>query len=376
MLLNFAEVLREAGPGAAFRIARSARASSAYLLNSVLPDTEKFSYSVEGGTMTVRPTMPGLVGMDSPYPTAGAIDASSFLEKSAKIAHRVPMSEQALRHLQDMMMRLGLSGAASNERLLEEALNFLQAVIIQPHLDIREYLKGQALAYGQIDWTFNKKNLLVNYGVPAGNFFPARTGNDAYGGSESKFWEDVRLIRRALRGYSTVRILAHPDTVDVAQYNPANAMATIAETDSTVTFRRYVEGADGPTAGVFSSDARDAVELIKYGLEGEIVNPADPSTTLTLPFLDRGKLVGVGIGRRQQGYVVGRGSQDEDPDAAIAIGYGHVAPTVEGGGAPGLWADLYTPENEPWSLVGRAAQNFLPVIEDEQAVAVATTELS
>lgn len=366
MNLNFADAIASLGRNAAFTIARAARAPGDYLFNTLLPDREQATYSVENGNMTIRPTMPGLVGMDSPYPPAGAVEVSTFLERTAKLAHEVPMTEQALRLLQDTLMRLGVGGASTNERLVEEALGFLSGVIIQPHLDIREWLKGQALAYGEIDWAFNKKELKVDYGVT--NKLTARTGNDAYGGSESKFWDDVRLIRRALRGYSEIRILAHPDTIDAAQYNPANAMATIAEGDGSVAFQRYAEG----NAGVLSADANDRVTLIKYGLEGEVLLPS--GETAIVPFLDRGKMVGVGIGRRRGGYVVGQGAA-EDPLAGVALGYGHVAPTVEGGGQPGLWADLFTPERQPWQLVGRAAQNFLPVIEDPDGVVIATTEM-
>lgn len=369
MNLNFAEALASLGRGAAFRIARAARASNEYVLNTILPDRERYTYSVESGTMTIRPTMPGLVGMDSPYPPSGAVEVSTFLERTAKLASEVPMTEQAQRHLQDMLMRLGASGATTNERLVEEALNFLDKVIIQPHLDVREWMKGQAIAYGEIDWTFNKKNLKVDYGIPAANKLTARTGNDAYHGSTSKFWEDVRQIRRVLRGYSEIRIIAHPDTIEAAQYNPANNMATINDGDGSVTFRRW---SDPNNRIAFSPDAADQVTIVKYGLEGEILL-AD-GTTAVVPFLDRGKVIGIGIGRRRGGYVVGMGAAD-DPLVGVAVGYGHVAPTVEGGGQPGLWADLYTPEQRPWQLVGRAAQNFLPVIEDPEAIVIATTDM-
>lgn len=371
MNLDFTTVLATLGRGAAFQIARAARAAGDYLFNSLMPDREQFGYSVESGNMTIHPTMPGLVGMDSPYPPMGSVEVSTFLERSAKIAGEVPMTEQALRHLQDMLMRLGGGAAATNERLLEETLGFLSGVIIQPHLDVREWLKGQALAYGAIDWTFNGKNLAVDYGIPAANKLANRTGTSAYHSTASKFWDDVYEIRRKLRRYSQVRILAHPDTIDAARANKANAMATVADGDGGVTFHRFAEGATGPAAGTLSNDVGDIITLISYGLEGEVLG-ADG--TKVLPFLPPGKLIGVGLGRKRGGYTVGQGA-GTDPNAAVALGYGHVAPTVEGGGQPGLWADLFTPEREPWSLVGRGAQNFLPVIEDEKAIVIATTAM-
>ena len=376
MNLNFAEALATLGRDAAFRVSRAARAGAEYLFNTIIPDRDQFTYSVEGGDMTVTPTMPGLVGMDSPYPPMGNVSASTFLEQSAKIAGEVPMTERALRHLQEMLMRTGqVGGAATNERLIEEAFNFLDLVIIQPHMDIREWLKGQALQFGNIDWTFNNKNLLVSYGIPAGNFLPTRTvaAGDAYHLAGSAFWADVQAMRRALRGYGQVRFIAHPDTIDAIRFNPAHAGAVVAEDgNGGITFRRYANN----DRAAFSADAADAVQLISYGLEGSILNPADPATTLSLPMINRGRIVAVGIGRRRQNYVVGAGGQSNDPNAAIALGYGHVAPTIEGNGQPGLWTDLFTPENQPWSLRGRGAQNFLPVIEDNKAIAGASTEMA
>ena len=113
MNFSFVQALLTLGPQAAFKLINAARPAANYLFASILPERPMRSYEVKNAAMTVRSTMAGLVGMDSPYPPSGVVDASSFLEKSAKIANQVVMSEEALRTLQEMLMYLQLSGRGS-----------------------------------------------------------------------------------------------------------------------------------------------------------------------------------------------------------------------------------------------------------------------
>lgn len=365
MFLNFAAALATLGEGAAYRVANEARPAAEYVFATLLPERNRPTYSVDSGSMTVRPTMAGLVGMDSPYPPGGMVEMSTFLERTAKLANEVSLSEQALRELQELLLRTGRGGSASPEVLAREALNFLDKVVLQAHLDAMEWLRGQALVNGAINWTYNQKNLTVDYGIPATHMLATRTGTDAYGGTSSKFWEDVTLLRRRLKG-DVRAIVAHPETVDEIRYNPANSLVTIQADAGGVTFRRV------NAQGNFTQDTGDIIRLVSYGLEGEVINPADPSTTLVVPFMPRGKLLAVG-NNRASGYMVGQGAT-ESPDESNTLGYTHIAPTVEGG-APGRWADLRTPDDRPWQLRGRGVTNGLPVIEAYTKVAVATTEM-
>jgi len=373
MFLNFAAALATLGSDAAFRLANGARPTGTYMLNQVLPEESRFTYHISGGHMTIRPTMAGLVGMDSPYPPGGAVTASSFLQNSAKIANEVALSEEVLRTIQDFLMRTNNGGAGSNEALADEALNFFELVVMQPHFDTMEWLRGQVLQFGAIDWTYNKKRLLVDYGVPAGNFLPERVGTEAYHGTDSKFWEDVRSLRRAV---GRMRMLiAHPDTIDGIIHNPANDLAVVAEGGNSYTVRRWMLNSAGdPIRGQFSEDSRDNVTIVTYDREGEVLNPADTTETFKLPFISRGKLIAVGD-NVQDGYVPGQGAVEYDPERNNRLGYTHIAPTVEGGGSPGRWGDMFVPEQRPWSLHGRAVTNGLPVLEAPEKLAVATTEL-
>jgi len=145
----------------------------------------------------------------------------------------------------------------------------------------------------------------------------------------------------------------------------------VSMTDSAVTVRKMIaqNGTNTP-----SSDARDTVELIKYGLEGEIVTPTDSSATAKVSFWPKTKLVAIGTAVNR-GYVVGAGSRQPEE---FELGYTHLAPTVEASGAPGRWARLYTPDERPWQLAGQAASNVLPVIDAHSVsrIVIATSEVS
>lgn len=367
MFLNFRAAIAALGQNAAARIANAARPAADYLFNTLLPERNVFSYHIESGSITVRATMAGLASMDSPYPPGGMVELSTFMERTAKLANEVALSEQTIRAMQEMLMRLALSQAPTVDVVQRQLLNFLDKIILQPHMDAMEWLRGQALL-GQINWTFGDRNLVVDYGIPAANILPARTGANGYGGSTSKFWDDVRALRRALR-HNMRAIIAHPDTVDMIRYNPVNQLIATSESGGSITFRKFDTATNS-----FSLDSNDTVTIVIYGLEGEILNPADPNSTLIIPFMEKGKLLAIGNNSRTSQFVIGEGST-EDPDLASSLGYTHIAPTIENGGRPGRWSELYTPEQSPWSLHGRAVTNGLPVIEAADKIAIATTDM-
>jgi hypothetical protein len=368
MDFTFTEALRQLGPDAAFRLMNDARPPQAYLGAQFLPERPSTSWDVKSGSMTVRTIMAGLVGMDSPYPEGSAIDISTFLEQSAKLAHAVDLPERALRTLQDMLMRLQLAGGNTLQAMVEEVLNFTNALVIQPHLDAAEWMRWQALATGGIDWTFNQKNLKVDYAVPTANKLTARTGNDGYGGSASKFWTDIRQARKVLR-YNVRAFVAHPDTLDMIIYNSVNSLQVVNQANNSMTVQRLVASSNGGDRP--STDARDTVTLIAYGLEGEILDTANQGKTKIVPFMPTGKIVAFGNNTGTQ-YTVGAGSRMPND---YELGYTHLAPTVEGSGRTGRWARVFTPENRPWALRGEGVQNALPVIEAPEKLVILTTDM-
>lgn len=368
MNLDFAALLLGLGRDFAFQIANAARAPGDYLFATLLPEQNRFTYDVKSGTMTIRATMAGLAAMDSPYPPGGMIDSSKFAESTLKIANEIPLSEQALRTLQDMMLRLGNS-APTNEIILQNLLNFVQKVIVQPHLDTAEWLRSRALVTGAIQWTFGDIVINVDYGIPTANKLTARVGADGYGGATSKFWTDDRAARRILKRLRAR--IAHPDTIDMIRYNTANEVVTVAEDATGVTLRRVI--ADGSQ---FTRDAGDVVRLIPYDKEAEILDPDNPGQTIVIPFMPTGKVLWIGE-NVVNGFNIGvdQGST-QDPALNNRLGYTHIAPTVEGGGRPGRWANVFTPQNEPYKIHGRGASNLLPVLEAPGKVVIGTTDMT
>jgi hypothetical protein len=313
--------------------------------------------------------MAGMVGMDSPYPPSGVVELSTFNESTTKMANSVTLPEKAMRDLQAFLATVG-DQAAGNAEVQRTVLNFASKLLSQPHLDVMEWLRGQAMTTGALSWSFGGKDLSVSYGVPAGNLLANRTGTASYGGSASEFWNDMRTMRSKLRGQVRAYV-AHPDTIDLIISNAANKIVVLAQDGitGTVTVQRYVGNTEKP-----SSDARDKVTLIGHGAEGEILDLANPGKTTRIKFCPTGKIVAIG-NPIPQGFSIGQGST-RDPDNSLPIGYTHIGPTVEGGGRPGRWGRVFTPENQPWQLRGEAVTNGLPVIEDPEKIAVASTNMT
>lgn len=362
--INFdmTEAIRQLGPNAAMRIANEARVPANYLFNQFLPEINRPDYQAKSGTMTVRTTMAGLSGMDSPYPETGVIEISTFSEETAKVTNRVRLNERGIRQLQSFLQNVVNRGGDLLAAIQDEALNFVDKLIVQAHLDAFEWLRGRALM-GSIDWTFNKIRLLVDYGIPSTNILAQRTGNNAYGGSTSMFWADVQTLRAKLK-YNVRALVIHPELRDTIRNNTANNLAVTSDTPDAITFRKV-----STVNGQFTQDVADVVNFVVYGAEGEIIDPANPGTTIKIPFMPRNTILAVGNDSGTR-YIVGAGSTQPVENA---IGYTHIGPTVEGGGAEGRWSDVYTPQGEPWCFEGRGVTNGLPVVESPDKIAIATT---
>jgi hypothetical protein len=358
--------------GTVFQVANDARPPEAYVFSAFLPEQKKFSYQATSGSMTVRATMAGLVGMDSPYPLGGALEISKFSEETAKIAIRVPLPERDLRELQEALFRLAAGGGNTLEAVQQTALNFEDHLIVQPMLDTTEYLRGRALVFGMIDWTFNGVRLLVDYGIPAANILPTRTGADGYGGGTSKFWADMQLQRTRLKNSIVARIM-HSDTKEMILANPANNIELTAEDLDRGTFsvRRYVIRGGVP---VQSSDPRDAANFITYDAEGEIWDLTQPGKTKLLRFMPAGAVTAIGRFNAKR-FIVGAGAQTPPNPAGLELGYTHLAPTTESFGRPGRWSDVRTPDGEPYMMEGRGAMNGIPVIEASDRICTASSEM-
>lgn len=376
MLLDFAKAIadpRIGGLEGINRLSNAARSPAEYLLATILPERPVNSYVAKGGRMIVRSTMAGAVGMDSKDPEGGAMELSKFMEEIAKIGISARLQEQVLIELQEQAKNLQLAGSSSLDLTVNTVLNFVNKLLLQPHYDRREWLRAQALFYGAIDWQFNGVDLQTDYQIPSANILTTRTGNDAYGGSTSKFWDDWKAARK-IHGNAFAGGVTSRDTIDEIVYNSANKIVVTSDEGGVVTFAKYEGAADGLRP--LSPDARERATLIAYDKEGEIWDLDNPGKTKKVRISGPHGVIGYfGTVDRSGEFIAGEGAT-EDPENNRAIGYSHIGPTVEGSGQPGIWTRVFTPEDMPQHLAGNARGRFLPVIENPDKVVLASTAMS
>ncbi len=375
MLLDFTAALadpRVGGQEGINRLSNAARSPGDYLLATILPERDVMSYIARGGSMIVRSTMAGAVGMDSKDPEGGAMELSKFLEEIAKIGISARLQEQVLIELQERAKQLIIDGRATGDLAVQAILNFTNKLLLQPHYDRREWLRMQALFYGEIDWKFNGVALAVDYQVPSANKFATLTGNDAFHGTASKFWTVWKAARRKL-GSSFRGAITSRDTVDEIITNPVNRIMVTGDEGGVVQFVKYEGSADGLRPQ--SLDARERGVLIAYDKEGEVWDLANPGKTVKTRIAGPHGVLGFfGSDDRSGEFIPGEGAT-EDPENDRALGYSHIGPTVENSGRTGIWSRVYTPEDMPQHLAGNARGRFLPVIENPGKIVLASSTM-
>lgn len=359
-----------------FEIANGARPANDYLGNKILPNINMDTYDVSGGSMTIQTTMAGLQGMDSEPTEGGYAESSEYKGNTGKISIRSVLPERMLRQLQQMMLRATAERKDTTDLIQETGLNFYNKLIIQAILDREEWLKWQVLTTGKLDWTFNGINLKADYKVPTENFLPARTGNNRYGGSSSKLWEDIYLMYEKLN-WEVSAFLLHPTLLREIMANAlVNQLQFVSQNMQTGVFSfKRVISRNG--VNEISADPRDTFTVIAYGKEGVVRDMNNLGSIKKVPFLSPGAFIALGKPVDSSNiFIINQGSTPPpDLDSPVRLGYGHRAPTVEGGGRPGMWGKIWVPENEPEKIFARGVDNFLPVLEAEKRLVVASSQI-
>ena len=382
MNLTWAAVIAALSAGRALiQIANTPPAASEYLGGRFLPRVQMPDYDIDGGLMEVRSVMAGHVGMDSAYPQGSAIQLSTYGHKTAKLAQSIQLDEAPARNLQKLLTlaQAGQTTGRSVQDFMGEAgLNLYTKGIVQSLDDSAEYLTLQALTRGKIDWTFNGRRLQADYKVPAENRI-SLTGTNKLSGTTSGFWKAISDAEKIVKG--SVGIVTSQKTLQTIIDNPVHRIQVVSDTYSpernirTVQVRRtqslQADGNGGFVIGA-TGDQAQSTTIIGYGREGQIIDPTTPGETIGVQMAPD-NVIAV-IGRNTTGQLV---SLSGTPIPEQALGYYHVAPTVEGtwrGEPLGRWGRLFTPEANPYQLVAEGVENGLPVIRNPARLVIIESE--
>jgi len=365
MHIDFSKIIADLEGQKAFtRIVNELRPGSEYIFAGLLPEVRSPEYFVESNYMTVRSLMAGLVGTDSVYPKTGWAETQGQMFKTLKVANSVDLTEQAQRVMQTLAAQNNLNGP-------QEVLNFYNKVVVQPHLDTAEWLRGQALAHfvdaengNVLDWQFNGASVKVVYNRESGWDLPQRTGTDAYDGSTTKFWDDVIAAYNKLH-FSVAHVIMNAAEFAKIVNNPENHIVvdTLSGDGRSATLRKTTD--DGLQ---YVLDGRFVVNVTIYDGAAEVYDPTTQGLK-QIQFMPDDTILFVGNYVANKIYTVGQGSSDTTE--GTRLGYTHIAPTVEGGGVAGRWGRVYTPEMAPWHLTAEGVSNLIPVIDEPKLLVIA-----
>ena len=329
---------------------------------TLLPEDNRDTYRVDDSQMVVYSTMAGITGRDSPYAPGGVLVASDFKEDIVKWSIEAAMGENQLIKLQDLARKVDI-GAASPQAMVETLLNFSNKIIAQALRDGMEYVRGRAIQDGVLDWTFNQKTLTVDYGY-LDSHKHVRVGDAGgdWGGPQSTFWKDIELARRQLDRQVRV-ILMTTNTLNriIAQDENKLQVTETARSrySSSYTLRRVAQIG---YANAIPEDYRSQVDIVTYDRNFTLFDPEAADAMKHVPAMDDDVVLVLG---QPSGIRFEVGST-ELPE--YAYGYTHIGPTVEGGGESGRWMRLFTPEHQPWRLIGQGVMNALPIIREPRRI--------
>lgn len=370
----------------AFRLSRNANPPEGYLLERLLPSSNRPDWHTTGGTMTITPTLLGEVPMDSPYPPMGNMEATTFFEKISKFAGQMFFNEQQQRELINIINGIRVTasmdgrdafgdintqfnmvaqtGRADNNTINGARINAVLGIvgaINKSHFDTREWLRGEALTEGRIQYTFGTVDMDIDYKIPAAQVV-TYSGNDRFDQSASKWWTFVRL---AYRLFDNPQFFMNSESFYDIVDNDVNKVETIDITGDVRRIARYRDDAVQQ-----KRDARERMSLNVYNKAGSVMKvDGKVQSLVSKPFIKNKRVVVVG-GLMPDGYELTLGGMT-DPDNDLAIGYTHIGPTIEGGGRSGIYSRIYTPEGKPYHVLAETATNMLPVIWNPKRILIA-----
>jgi hypothetical protein len=374
------------GENFAFRLARNANTPDDYLFsNRVLPRTNKPTWNITGGTLTITPTDLKPVAMDATPAPMGNLQATFLNEQISKFGGQMFFNEKQQRELltmeQEIYLNAGLNGGASPYGDINTQMNMLSTTgradsatingarinrilgiinfIKLAHWNTSESLAGEALTEGVLDENFSGLDVTVDYKVPAANI-KTYSGTDRFDQSASKWWTFVRLAYKMFRNpqfYGNSN--AYFDIVE----NPVNKVREQFLTGDVRPMSKYNENVITQ-----KQDANERMNFNVYDKAGAVMDPR-LKTLVSKPFLKDKRVIVIGELNTSQIELELGGVTD--PDNALRLGYTHVGPSIEGGGRPGIYANIYTENHKPMQLFVDTYVNMLPAILNGKKLMIA-----
>lgn len=359
--VNLANLISQVDRDVAFELANSVP-DGEMLWAEFLPEVTQDSYRIEDAEMHVYSTMAGIVGRDSPYPPGGVVRAQEFKEDILKWAVETALGEQDMVKLMQLAQKIGRNGAP-NVRVVETLLNLEDKIIGQGLRDAMEWMRGQVLQTGILTMTFGQKTVSIDFGIPAANKLSRlNLGAGSWYTSGSTLWDDIEIIRQKLDR----RVLAMVMTENTATqiFNQAANNVQVVQTARTRYTSRYSlrRVAASLVAGSIPEDFRSSFDIITYDRTATVYDPNGADGMQHIPMMEDDAVVVLGA---PTGRLFDIGST-ELPEHAL--GRTAVGPTVEGGGVPGRWTRLYTPEHNPARVIAQGASNALAYLREPRRI--------
>ena len=373
------------GDNFAFRRSRNANPPSEYLFSTrILPRMNKPTWNIRGGNLTITPTELKPVAMDSEPAPMGNLQATFYNERISKFGGQMFFNEQQQRELieaeQDVRLMASLSGSnvvgdidtqinmvaatgrADGNTINGARINRILGIVefIQAsHWNTSEALAGEALSEGLLDENFSGLDIKVDYKIPAARV-KDYSGNDRFDQSASKWWEFVRFCYKTLK---------NPQF-----YGNSNSYFDIVENSVNAVREQFITGdvrpmsKYNPAVITQNTDANERMNFNIYDKAGAVMDVASKSL-VSKPFLKDKRIIVIGELQTSQIELTLGGVTD--PDNELAIGYTHVGPTVEGGGQPGIYSNIFTKPEMPMQLHVATYVNMLPIITDPKKTIIA-----
>lgn len=365
------------GENFAFRLARNANSPDSYLFNTrVLPRMNKPTWNITGGTLTITPTELKPVAMDAEPAPMGNLQATFFNENISKFGGQMFFNEKQQRELitmeQEIFLNAGLAGgrnpfgdintqmnmlsqtgradsATINGARINRILGVIEAIKLA-HFNTSEALSGEALTEGVLDENFSGLDVVVDYKVPAVNI-KDYAGNDRFDQSASKWWDFVRFCYKTLRN---PQFFGNSNSYFDIVENPVNKVREQFLTGDVRPMSKYNENVITQ-----KQDANERMNFNVYDKAGSVMD-ATAKALISKPFLKDKRIVV--IGELQTSQIELELGGVTDPDNSLNLGYTHVGPTVEGGGRPGIYANIYSLPQKAQQLFVDTYVNMLPAI--------------